>query len=91
MNRAGIFIAGCMLSSAVFAANEYGKNEHAVHVRDSQAQLIAAMGEPTRKVEVANSRGDHMGDYFIYELQTESVRFYIEKERVVDITVIAGH
>ncbi len=88
MNRTAIFVAGCILCSLAFAANDYGTGEHVVHVRDTEAQLISAMGEPTRKVEVDNSRGDHMGDYYIYQLSAESVRFYLEKGRVLEITVI---
>jgi hypothetical protein len=90
MNRAVLFVMGCIVSCWAFAANEYGTGEHVVHVRDTQAQLISAMGEPTRKVEVDNSRGDHMGDYYIYQLSKESVRFYLEKEHVLEITVIRG-
>ena len=90
MIRAAVFIAGCLLASAVFVANEYGKDEHAVHVRDTEAQLIGAMGEPTRKVSMENSRGDHIGDFYIYELSKESVRFYLEKGRVTEITVVPG-
>ena len=90
MIRAAVFIAGFLLSSSTFAANEYGKDEHAVHIRDTEAQLIAAMGEPTRIVSMDNSRGDHVGDYYIYELSKESVRFYLEKGRVTEITVIHG-
>jgi hypothetical protein len=90
MNRAVLFVVGCIVSSWAFAANEYGTGEHVVHLRDTEAQLISALGEPTRKVEVDNSRGDHMGDYYIYQLSAESVRFYLEKGRVLEITVIRG-
>lgn len=90
MIRAAVFIAGCLFSGSIFAANEYGKDEHAVHLRDTEAQLISAMGEPTRKVSMENSRGDHLGDYYICELSKESVRIYVEKGRVAEITVIPG-
>jgi hypothetical protein len=90
MNRAVIFFLGCTLSSLLFAANDYGTGDHVVHVRDTEAQLISAMGEPTRKVAVEDSRGGHQGDYYIYALSQESVRFYIQKGRVVEITVIRG-
>ncbi|HEX3896874.1 MAG TPA: hypothetical protein VHW73_11745 [Rudaea sp.] len=91
MKRAVLFVLGCISSSSAFAANEYGTGEHVVHVRDTEAQLISALGEPARKVEVDNSRGSHMGDYYIYELSKESVRFYLEKGRVLEITVIKGN
>ena len=90
MHRAVIFFVGCTLSSLLFAASNYGTGDHVVHVRDTEAQLIGAMGEPTRKVAVEDSRGAHQGDYYIYTLSSESVRFYVQQGHVIEITVIHG-
>jgi hypothetical protein len=90
LKRTVIFIACALLSSPAFAVNEFSNGETVVRVRDKEGELTAALGQPTRKTSVENARGDHLGDYYYYELTGKSVRFYVEKGRVMEIVVISN-
>jgi len=68
-----------------FAATSYQAGAQTLHVNDPENALIEAMGEPTRKVSIDNSRGEHTGDYYYYVVDKKTIRFLVNRGRVQEI------
>ena len=41
--------------------------------------------QPARKVEIADSRGDKVGDYYYYTVDAKTIRFEIRNDRITEI------
>ncbi len=68
-----------------FAATSYQAGAQTLRVNDPETALVDAMGQPTRKVSIDNSRGDHTGDYYYYVVDKKTIRFLVNKGRVQEI------
>jgi hypothetical protein len=85
MKYCGLLMALTLACMPAFAASTFEGGGKTLRVNDAQSALIEALGEPARKVEIADSRGDHIGDYFYYTVDTRTIRFQIHNDRIVEI------
>jgi hypothetical protein len=68
-----------------FAATSYQAGSQTLHVNDAEGSLVEAMGQPTRKVSIDNSKGEHTGDYYYYVVDKKTIRFLVNRGRVQEI------
>ncbi len=85
MKVRGFLVALVLVCAPAFAANTFESGGKTLRVNDSQSALVAALGEPTRKVEIADRKGDKIGDYFYYTVDAKTIRFQIQNDRIVEI------
>ncbi len=87
MKRATVFLFLALSSACLpaMAADTFQTESRVLRVNDREADVISALGEPTRKLPLENSRGDHLGDYYFYVVRDKSVRFLIQNGRIAEI------
>ena len=85
MKYRGLLFAIALACTPAFAASTFESGGKTLRVNDPQSALIGALGEPTRKVEIADSKGAHVGDYFYYTIDSKTIRFQIKNDRIVEI------
>jgi hypothetical protein len=68
-----------------FAASTFESDGKTLRVNDPESALVNALGQPARKVEIADRRGEHIGDYYYYTVDSKTIRFQIHNERIVEI------
>jgi hypothetical protein len=87
MKRVAVFLL-LILSFAswpAMAADTFQAESRVLRVNDPETDVIEALGQPTRKLPLENSRGDHLGDYYFYVVRDKSVRFLIHNGRIAEI------
>jgi hypothetical protein len=87
MKRAAVFLilSLCFACLSVMAAETFQADSRVLRVNDPERAVIEALGQPSRKLPLENSRGDHLGDYYFYVVRDKSVRFLIHNGRVAEI------
>ncbi len=85
MKYRGFLMALALACVPAFAANTFESGGKTLRVSDPQAALIAALGEPTRKVSIEDSKGGHVGDYYYYTVDAKTIRFLIRNDRIAEI------
>jgi len=85
MKYRGLLFAIALACTPAFAASTFESGGKTLRVNDPASALIAALGEPARKVEIADRRGDKIGDYFYYTVDAKTIRFQIQNDRIVEI------
>ncbi len=80
-----MFLAVALTSLQVHAIDSFQTGAQTLRVNDAESALIEALGQPSRKVEMANSRGDHVGDYYYYTLGNKTMRFLVRNGRIIEI------
>ena len=85
MKYRGLLFALVLVCAPACAANAFESGGKTVRINDTEGELITALGQPTRKVEIANNRGDKVGDYYYYTVDTKTIRFEIRKDRITEI------
>lgn len=75
-----------LLSMSVFAANPFDGGRQSIRVGQSESELVRQLGVPQRKIAVEDSAGKVVGKYLYYTVETGSIRFYIEDERIQEIS-----
>ncbi|MEP6484382.1 MAG: hypothetical protein ABJB01_08025 [Rudaea sp.] len=86
MKRGIVFlILIAFFACPAFAADTFQAESRVLRVNDPETDLIEALGQPSRKLPLENSRGDHLGDYYFYVVRDKSVRFLIHNGRISEI------
>ncbi len=85
MKYRGLLFALALLCAPAFAASSFESGGKTLRVNDSEGELIAALGQPARKVEIADSRGGKVGDYYYYTVDAKTIRFEIRRDRITEI------
>ena len=85
MKIRGFLFALALVCAPAWAVSTFESGGKTLRVNDPASALIAALGEPTRKVEIADRRGSKIGDYFYYTIDTKTIRFQIQNDRIVEI------
>lgn len=85
MKYRGFLLALALIGVPALAANTFESGGKTLRINDTQSVLISALGEPTRKVEIADRKGDKIGDYFYYTVDAKTIRFQIKNDRIVEI------
>ena len=85
MNYRGFLAALILICAPAFAASSFESGGKTLRVNDSESELVTALGQPSRKVEIANNRGDKVGDYYYYTVDAKTIRFEIRKDRITEI------
>jgi hypothetical protein len=85
MKYRGLLFALALVCAPAWAASSFESGGKTLRVNDSAAELVAALGEPARKVEIADGRGDKVGDYYYYTIDTKTIRFEIRRDRITEI------
>ena len=80
-----MIFALALVCAPVWAASTFESGGKTLRVNDSETELITALGQPARKVEIANNRGDKVGDYYYYTVDAKTIRFEIRKDRITEI------
>jgi hypothetical protein len=85
MKYRGMLFALALACAPAFAANTFESGGKTLRVNDAESELISALGEPARKVEIADRKGDKIGDYYYYTIDSKTIRFQIKNARIVEI------
>ena len=85
MKYRGFLFALALVCAAASAASTFESGGKTLRVNDSESDLVNALGQPARKVEIANNRGDKVGDYYYYTVDAKTIRFEIRKDRITEI------
>lgn len=85
MKYRGFLMALALGCVPAFAATTFESGGKSLRVSDPQTALVAALGEPARKVSVEDSKGGHVGDYFYYNVDGRTIRFLIRNDRIAEI------
>jgi hypothetical protein len=85
MKYRGFLAALALLCAPAFAASSFESGGKTLRVNDTEGELVTALGQPARKVEIANNRGDKVGDYYYYTIDAKTIRFEIRKDRITEI------
>ena len=85
MKYRGFLAALVLLCAQALAASSFESGGKTVRVNDTESELVTALGQPTRKAEIANNRGDKVGDYYYYTIDAKTIRFEIRKDRITEI------
>lgn len=85
MKVRGFVVALSLAGMPAFAASTFESGGKTLRINDAESAVVSAFGQPTRKVEVADSRGNHVGDYYYYTVDAKTIRFLIKNERVTEI------
>ena len=87
MKRVAVFLILTLSFACLpaLAADTFQADARVLRVNDTEADVIEALGQPSRKLPLENSRGDHMGDYYFYVVRDRSVRFLIHNGRIAEI------
>ncbi len=88
MKKLMTFIAAAIVCTSAYAANSFDGGTHAIRVGQSESELVRQLGVPQRKIAVEDSGGKVVGKYLYYTVETGSIRFYIEDERIQEISNI---
>lgn len=85
MKYRGLLMALLLAWLPAYAISSFESGGKTLRVNDSQTELIDALGQPTHKVSLDDSRGDHLGDYYYYTVEGKTIRFLIHDERITEI------
>ena len=85
MKYRGLLFALALVCAPAWAVSSFESGGKTVRVDDTESELITALGQPARKVEIADSRGEKIGDYYYYSVDAKTVRFEIRKDRITEI------
>ena len=87
MKRAAVFLILTLSFACVpaLAADTFQAESRVLRVNDLETDVIESLGQPSRKLPLENSRGDHLGDYYFYVVRDKSVRFLIHNGRISEI------
>jgi hypothetical protein len=85
MKVRGLLLTLALVCAHAYAASSFESGGKTLRVNDSEGELITALGQPARKVEIADSRGDKVGDYYYYTVEAKTIRFEIRRDRITEI------
>lgn len=85
MKYRGFLMALMLACTPAFAASTFESGGKTLHINDAESAVIDALGQPTRKAEIADSRGNHIADYYYYTVDSKTIRFTIKNERISEI------
>jgi hypothetical protein len=85
MKVRGLLLTLALVFAPAYAASSFESGGKTLRVNDSEGELITALGQPARKVEIADSRGDKVGDYYYYTVEAKTIRFEIRRDRITEI------
>lgn len=80
-----IFLLAITVALPAIAATSYSTGSQTLSVNESESDLIQALGQPSQKVPMEDSRGRHLSDYYYYTIDKKTVRFLIHNGRVEEI------
>lgn len=85
MKYRGFLMALMLACTPAFAANIFESGGKTLRINDAESAVIDALGQPSRKAEIDDSRGNHVGDYYYYTVDSKTIRFKIQNARIVEI------
>jgi hypothetical protein len=85
MKYRGFLFALALVCASAGAASTFESGGKTLRINDTETELIGALGQPTRKAEIANNRGDKIGDYYYYTIDAKTIRFEIRKDHITEI------